>query len=297
MTPAAARRDYVQGMVRLGVFHVRTLLVSGRLPARALVDALSRRVNLYRLTTLWDGEHDVASGHFDARWHDLATGLASLFASTADPESLERRVLDQLEPWLDMRVPGPPRAPFGCWSYQVVGPGIADAPGIAGRTHAAWRRVCRWLGCQGSRRDAELHFVNALAPESPFSHPHQLRVDLLALLHDCRVRAPTVTRVWCNSWLNNRTVFTALFPRAWRDSAVARPPDLVDAMSGGRARLNTENWWGQFQRRDGSFHAENAQRFRRAGGEFPIPNLLCHASLGEIEAHLGRELAAGASTC
>ena len=95
-----------------------------------------------------------------------------------------------------------------------------------------------------------------------------------------------MTTVWCNTWLNDCERFVRLFPPQWRSSAVVRTPADVDRASRHRARLNTANWWGQFQRADGGFHDANAARFRDADGAFPHPCSLCGAPLDAVERHL-----------
>jgi hypothetical protein len=291
----AAHRDYACGMVGLGIWYVHRAFVAGRVPARSLVDALSRRVNLYRLTTWWDGVHDVAAGDVDARWSALAVELAHLIA-TAPAATLEARALAVLEPWLAAAPPAVPTSAFGCWSHRMVGRGIADRPGVHGRVRAAGRWLRRRCGGGEPIDQVELHFANAFAPESPFRHAQALRASLLTLVRDCRVRAPHVVSLWCNSWLNEHPAFTALFPPAWRREAVPRPPEVVDAMTFGRARLNTENWWGQFMRRDGSFHRELAHRFRTSDGVFPYGCRLGHTTLAALEQHLEAAPAAAVPT-
>jgi hypothetical protein len=140
------RRRLVSEMVRLSLWYVRLLLGQGEITPRDLPQALSRRVNLYRLTTLWDGIRDPALGHADPKWARLCGELARLIlaAPAEDTSELEERGLSLLWPALEGRLPldvGPPcQRTCGCWTYELAWEGIADGQGWLGRlfnpTHA-----------------------------------------------------------------------------------------------------------------------------------------------------------------
>jgi hypothetical protein len=285
------RNDYSEGMIRLGVWYVRCLLAHGRISERHLRDALTRRVNIYRLTSLWDGVRDPASGFRDPDWDRLVDRLVSLqlrFPFEVVSE-LEEESVVLLAPWLGDRLEQPEGPLFGCWAYEVVGESVTDGPGLLGRLtnhRKIAQRLQRLAGLATAERHVALHFFNAFAPLSPFDNVRSVACGLRALICDCRKRHPTVRTLWCQTWLNSHLAFLALFPEAWSSSAVSRTIDDADRRSCGRASLNTHNWWGQFMKSDGTFHERRAQRFRESGGEFPYRNRLCHAGIDEIDKFL-----------
>jgi hypothetical protein len=288
---ARLKPDYVEGMIRLGVWYVSQLLASGHIAKRQIRDALTRRVNIYRLTSLWDGFHDPACGFRDREWDRLVEELGSLVQSFAleHTAELEERALDLLRPWLGFAPEPSLRPAFGCWSYEAIGESITDGPGLLGRLtnrRKIGQRLQRLGGMATPERHAALHFFNACTPQSPFGNVRSLACDLRALIRDCQRRHPNVQMLWCQSWLNSWPTFLALFPESWRASAVNRTPEDTDARSWGRASLNTHNWWGQFMKSDGGFHEERGRRLRESGGAFPFPNRLCHGRIGEIDSLL-----------
>jgi hypothetical protein len=286
------RQDYAEAMVRLGVWYVGHLLATGRIAARQTRDALTRRVNLYRLTSLWDGARDPADGFHDPAWEHVIDSVVPLFArfSIDAAAALEDAALAVIRPLLlPTREPVPGRV-FGCWSYEVIGEHLTDGPGLLGRLTNPRKiavRLQRLAGVHVPDRHASLHFFNAAAPRSPFDDVARLAGDLRSLIQDCRGRHPAVQFLWCQSWLNSYSPFLALFPESWRSSASVRSPEDMDARSLGRGCLNTLNWWGQFMRSDGSFHEERGRRFRAEGGTFPYANRICHDRVESI----GRSLA------
>jgi hypothetical protein len=78
---ARLKQDYVEGMIRLGIWYVRQLLASRHISERHIRDALTRRVNIYRLTSLWDGSHDPACGLRDQEWDHVVGCLGDLVKS------------------------------------------------------------------------------------------------------------------------------------------------------------------------------------------------------------------------
>ena len=282
-----ARRTYVCGMAQLSVWYVHRLLECGEIPPGGIPAALSDRVNLYRLTDLWDGTNDD-DGSRNPEWQTCTTQIARwvLAAPRAtaqgDTALLEQQTLTLLEPSLERRLPRdldpPPAGPFGCWTSELGWPGFADRPGRLGKltntAHLtdALRRVVG-LAPRPSR-DGVLHFTNVLAPASPFDDLLALAGSLRALIAHLREHHPEVRELWCNTWLNEHPKFREIFPDPWFRNGVVAPP--------GRFR----NWWGQFARRDGGFNQTLAQRFRASGGTFPFRALLCHAGLDEVDRHL-----------
>jgi hypothetical protein len=282
-------------MIRLGIWYVRWLLASGQIAERQVGDALTRRVNIYRLTTFWDGSGDPACGVRDREWERLVARLASLVPrfDVEQVSELEEVALALLRPWLRVSPERVERSAFGCWTYEIVGESIADGPGLLGRLtnrRKIAQRVQRLVGRTTPERHAALHFFNACTPRSPFDNVRGLACDLRTLIRDCRHRHPTVQTLWCQSWLNSYPAFLALFPESWRATAVVRTTEDADRRSFGRGCLNTYNWWGQFMRSDGAFHERRARRFREAG-KFPYPNRLCHAGIDEIDEFLSNLLA------
>jgi hypothetical protein len=288
------KHDYSEGMIRLGVWYVRWLLAHRRISERHLPDALTRRVNIYRLTSLWDGIRDPASGFRDPDWDRLVDRLASLELrfSFEHVSELEEHSVALLRPWLGDTTEQLEGPLFGCWAYEVVGESITDGPGVLGRLtnhRKIAQRLQQLAGLATPERHVALHFFNAFTPQSPFDNVRSVASALRALIRDCRQRHPTVQTLWCQTWLNSHPAFLALFPGTWFASAVGRTIDDVNRRSCGRAPLNTRNWWGQFMKSDGTFHERRAQRFRESGGEFPYLNRLCHAGIDEIDnflAHL-----------
>jgi hypothetical protein len=278
------RKRLVSGMVRLSLWYVRLLLAQGKITARDLPRALSCRVNLYRLTVLWDGVRDPALGYADPEWTRLRGELARLILATPaeDTSELETQGLSLLWPALEGRLPqdvGPPRQrPFGCWSYELAWEGMGDGPGWLGKlsnpTHVA-QKLRKTLGLPpGPSRGAVLHLENAYAPSSPFARSPELIRSLRGLLAECRRLHPSVRTLWADTWLNSHPAFLALFPDSWRRSGAPCPPG------------NNFNWWGQFVTRTGDFDAAAAARFRASGGQFHYPALLCHAPLASVDEHL-----------
>ncbi len=279
-----ARRRYVHGMVRLGVWYTRLLLERGEVRSEDLLLALSKRVDLYRFTDLWNGVNEAEDGLADPAWMDHATQIARWIRDTpmTATDRLEEKVLAFLAPTLEGRVPkdvGPPPArPFGCWTFDLGWPGLADGPGFLGklsnRTHVA-AMVRKAVGLSPSpSRNGVLHIMNVLVPRSPFDDLRALAASLQALIAYLRDEQPQVRELWCNTWLNEHPKFHEIFPEVWFGNATVAPPG------------NHRNWWGQFARRDGDFNATLAQQFRASGGVFPFRALLCHAGLETIDAHL-----------
>ncbi|MCR9246801.1 MAG: hypothetical protein NXI31_17345 [bacterium] len=283
--------DFVAGIVRLGLWFAHRELThgSGERAARA---ALERRVPLLRLTRFVAATGKEVGPRDPVEWSEFCGRVtAALASSRRDVERGVAAAFGVVEPELVAVVPRPSQgSPFGCWSATVVGDGIADGQRARGPIERMVRRVGRvarrTLGLSLPEHHVELHFHNAVQPASPFGDRQGLARDLRALLGDVAARHPVVTTVWCHSWLNDRPEFLALFPSSWDRDGRVRTQRNVDVESGGRVRLDTDNWWGQFMRHDGSFHHGNAERCRLSGGELPHPNRLCHAPLAEVCTHL-----------
>ena len=288
------RRRFVNGMARLSVWYVRRLLDTGEIRPEKIVWALCKRVDLYRMTDLWDGVNEKDGGLADPEWVALATEIGAWIASTpmGDVTDLEGRVLTFLGPSLEERLPKdvgrPPVRPFECWTYELGWAGLGDGTGLWGRLSnpvhlRATLRKSVGLSPRPSR-DAVLHFMNVVVPRSPFDDTSRLAATLHALIAELRSQHPHVRELWCNTWLNDSERFRELFPKEWSESAAVAPFG------------NHRNWWGQFAKRDGDFSEKAAQQFRDAGGRFRYRALRCHAGLSDIEAHLVRKFDLRAAT-
>ena len=271
-------------MIRLSLWYLRRLLAQRVLAPPDLARALTTRVNLYGLTTLWNGVQSPALGHADPAWAPFASELSRcILAARADDTSrLEEEGLSVLWPVVEGRLPldvGPPcRQPFGCWVYEPAWDGLGTGPGLLGKLRSPFyvaQKLRRSLGLRPAPcRGAVLHFENAFVPDSPFTRAPALQRSLRALIAACRRDHPSARTLWCNTWLNSHPAFLALFPASWRRSGVPSEP------------AGDYSWWGQFVTRTVDFNERAAERFRASGGQFPYPALLCHASIDEVDAHL-----------
>ena len=278
------RRRYVYGMTRLSIWYVRTLLERGEIRREDVTLALCRRVDLYRLTDLWNGSDDPGGGTADPQWMSYAAQLAAWICACASDETqhLEEQALLLLQPTLESRIPKdvgpPPVRPFECWTYELGWVGLADRPGLAGKLSNPAHLgavVRKRIGLPPKpSRDCVLHIMNVLVPRSPFEDMPRLARTLHDLIATVRAHHPQVRELWCNTWLNDHPRFRELLPPVWfKNGTVAQPS-------------NYRNWWGQFAQRDGDFNDASAQRFRDSRGVFPFRALLCHASLEAIDEHI-----------
>ena len=179
------RRRYVHGMTRLGVWYVRLLLERGEIRSEELPLVLSKRVDLYRFTDLWNGTNESADGTADGEWIELATQISVWVRETPieDTDRLEQRVLSYLEPTILRRRVGMPQRPS---------------------------------------RDGVLHVMNVMAPGSLFEDMPRLAQSLQGLIAHLRLEHAQVQELWCNTWLNEHPRFHKLFPDVWfRNATVA----------------------------------------------------------------------------
>ena len=279
-----ARRRYVYGMTRLGIWYVRALLERGEIRSEDFAIALCRRIDLYRLTGFWNGSNDAIDGLADPQWMRHVAQIAAWARECPmnEVDRLEEQVLALLQPTLEERIPkdvGPaPVRPFECWTYELGWVGLADRPGLLGKVAnhahlAAFFRKSMGLPPRASR-DCVLHMMNVLVPRSPFEDMPRLAQTLRALIAHVRAHHPQMREIWCNTWLNDHPKFHELLPAVWFQNGTVVPPGSY------------RNWWGQFAQRDGDFNQATAQQFRTSGGVFPFRALLCHAGLESIDAHL-----------
>ena len=286
---------FVEEMTRLNLWYVHRLLSKGEIGPNDLPGALTSRVNIYRMTVLWDGLHDPKFGHVDPEWVQISRQLATLLSSTPSGETsiAEERGLHLLSPLLEWNDPDRlyqvhrrSSAPglYGCWTFSLEWVGIADREGRLGklrnRAHVK-ERVRKALGMRPSPpRDVLLHFQNVLKPLSPFDDFYELASSLLRLIGGCQRDYPSVRELWFESWLNSVPLFVSLFPASWlEDSRLPAPTNYLSL-------------WGQFLTKTGGFNDRVAQRFRESDGCFPYRSLRCHAPIKAVEAHLA-ELCSG----
>src|SRR5690348_7807761 len=119
---------FAQEMTSLNLWYVWQLKRTGRILAEDIAEALTSRVDIYRMTSLWDGVHDPKLGHVDPEWNRITKELTRLILDSPsdDSRAMEERGLAFLWPLLEKRDayrrlpiihrPVQPR-PFGCWTY------------------------------------------------------------------------------------------------------------------------------------------------------------------------------------
>ena len=237
------RVHYVSHFLKLSLWYVRVLMEREGI---AFEDAIVSRVNVYRNTDFFDGEHHPAWGREDLDWNAYLKGLKAIF-DRREGGAWEDEGLAYLWPRVTKggRRPSPQGRPYHCWTYDD------------GEDYIA------------------LHIANVYQPKSPLSEMRgAFRDTLLQLLRDTQARRPEVETVRCGSWLNSAPPFQTLFPKSWRDSAKASSRSGIGM-----------GHWGQFMDRTGRFHVRNGEHLR-ATGAFPHPCLGCHAPIDEIVARL-----------
>lgn len=252
-----ARADYVRGALALMIRHTWDLCHLPHGPA-PLFEALDKCVNIYRMTSLYDGRHDPTDPAFRSRdWEGIKAGLRKRFMAhedKGDVAALEQDALEYLWPLLESRIErdavpvrkGPDR-PFGCWTAHYEGDRVT------------------------------LDIANAFQPASPFEHMDEFAGDLLNLLEDARARAQRPSAVACRSWLNHFPPFQALFPKTWRDHPGPTERRAADM-----------GIWGQYMDRRGGFHRAHAARYRAARAH-PYPCSWASCGIDEAIEHLGQQ--------
>jgi len=249
-----ARRDFVENVVKLSLWLARRRMREGE----PLEKAITLRTNIYRLSSLWDGNNHPAHGWHDERWDELLKKLAEIFARhDSDPESdaLEEEGLNFLRPLLEARLatdvaawPAPKAGDYGFFNFDLQ---PKEKP----------ERI-------------NLHLVNRFAPRPPFQDPAARAEELSRLTHDVVAKEPQIAWVICHTWLNTFKPFQDLFPPEYAQSA--SPPSEMGFHYG---------WWGQFIDRTGGFHRKNGEHLRRTG-TFPYACVACHCGIGSLWRHL-----------
>lgn len=255
------RRNYDRECVKLKIWYIHHLLQTERRPFEELI---AGRVDIYRRTYLWDGEHHPARGHPDPEWNVLVDRLQGLFHRHRDDETtaeLENAAYALLLPAMERRLAGERTGNL----WKEAGQEIPPTPyGSFSRDYAEDR--------------VHLHFTNVLQPRSPFWDMPALTRLLLKLLDDLEHDRSDIRLVQCGSWINNFPPFRSLFPPEWIENARVSKPSY------------TYGTWGQFMSHTGDFHYPNAARFR-ATGALPYPSLVCSADRSSVRAHVEKLLA------
>lgn len=241
------RKHYITEIVKLGLWYVWRLRRHSNV---GFEKAIVQYVDIYRLTSLYDGKNYPGKGYVDPVWNGVVSRLKRLYLKYKGCKTtldLEEEGLAILWPYLEGRLKkdtkilskDDPR-PYGCFSYKIQPNGV-------------------WL-----------HFANNVAPRSPFDDMPALAKSLRNLLADVKKKYPQITQVHMESWLNSFPLFLGLFPLSWKGSAKRVKVD------------HFLSWWGQFIDRTGDFHAENGAVLRTTG-RFPYPCLHCRCGLDELK--------------
>jgi hypothetical protein len=262
-----ARRSFVRNTTALSIWFARRLAARGTLFRRALANY----TNIYRFTSLWDGQNHPANpaiGWQDDAWENLLDQLDNIHArypSGDAPPEMETESLDVHWPFMEERLkidvaawPTPADKPFGFFHYR---------PGDSG-----------W-----NEDRITLHLNNPFAPVSPFADSRQRAQELANLLNHAKSVKPTLHTVSCASWLVSFAPFQALFP-----------PSFAASASGPRPLAYHYGWWGQMMDRAGDFNHRNAGHLRNTG-EFPYPCIYCAAPINETAAYLRERFGVGAA--
>ena len=249
------RVHYVQEFTRLSLWYANKRLQEN---LGDLNDTVNVRVNLYRNTSLYDGENRPASGYDDAEWNRIVEKLGEVFDRYGnDSESVETRGLEVLWPLMEARIrelgneqPGPGDRSYECWNHDYRHDGLLS-----------------------------LHIANVYQPKSPFSDMLvQFAASLIRLLRDSQVRRPEVKVVRCGSWMNSAPRFRNLFPEVWAQSAEMKTEIRY-----------TMGTWGQFMDRRGDFHDKNGMSFRLTG-QLPFHSSLCSCEIDRVLDHLNNSV-------
>jgi len=253
------RRDFVEGLVPLSLHVAWRLMGQGM----SFEEAVNIRVDIYRLTSLFDGKvfpYNAPSGWHDERWEEMLDRLRliyALHAGEATSEAIERDGYEVfrpvLEPAFARGVAGWPRLedrPYGFFSFN-----LADLKKPAARA-------------------IEIHLGNPFAPASPFAEPQERKRELLRLITNVCRENPDVAYIATGTWLNSFPPFLAFFPPEWTASA---SPSVGGFWGGGL--------WGQFYDRRGRFHRKNAEYYRQTGS-FRYTPMNCRCRIETLQAYL-----------
>jgi len=250
------RVRYVTEFTKLSLWYVHKVLHEGEAD---FARAVNTRVNIYRNTSLYDGQNHPAHGEVGPEWGEVLARLKEIYDRHRDDPSsasFEAEGLALLWPCLEGRLGrgqgrggSRPDRPYECWTFDYNRPDRLS-----------------------------IHIANVYRPRSPLSDMRvPFAASLFRLLRDSRTRRPEVEVVRCGSWLNSMPPFQALFPDPWMQSA--RPSLEV---------RYTMGHWGQFEDRKGDFHTRNGAAFRETGA-FPYACLTCECPIEKVLAHLKKD--------
>jgi len=245
------RVHYVQGFTQLSLWYANKRLREG---LGDLDDTVNSRVNLYRNTVLYDGEHHPDKGYNDPDWNGIVAQLGEIFNQyDNDSEAVETKGLELLWPLMEARI-------------REKG---TEKPRSEDRSHECWNHDYKQEGA------VSIHIANVYQPKSPLSEMYtEFAANLIQLLKNSQIRRPEIKIVRCSSWMNSTPRFQMLFPKAWKESADLRK-DIRYTMGS----------WGQFMDRSGRFHERNGAIFRETG-KLPYASTGCHCMIEEALDHL-----------
>jgi hypothetical protein len=230
-------------------------------PSVDVTEALDRRIDICRKTTVHDGRHPaVGLDPPNLAWYELRDRLAErviAHASASDTAKLEDECWSILEPFV-----------------------LPTIPDTCAKTEAGRKRPYRSWGLDLKRegRTVNVHFSNVDQPDSPFGDQTRARTagDLLRLLQDAKSAHPDADRVECSSWLCAFPAFLGLFP-----------PEFSASYTPVYDYYGTYGWWGQYMDHRGAYHQRNGTWFRMSG-EHPYVSGVASAGLETTQAHLTR---------
>jgi hypothetical protein len=245
------RVHYIQEFTRLSLWYANKRLQEN---LGDLEDTVNLRVNLYRNTSLYDGNHRPATGYEDPVWNEIVAKLGEIFNQHGnDSEAVETKGLAFLWPLMEARI-------------REKG---NEQPKLGDRSYECWNHDYKREGT------VSIHIANVYQPGSPLSDMLvQFAASLIRLLRDSQVRRPDVNVVRCGSWMNSAPRFQMLFPNTWKQSAEKR-----------KEIRYTMGTWGQFMDRRGDFHKKNGAILRQTG-EMPFASSLCWCTTEEALDHL-----------
>lgn len=249
-----AREDYVKGMLRLGAVYVYNNACAGK----SIPQLLDSETHIYRLTDMWDGTNNK-----DPSWSSLVNQVCEHFDSSYnDPLLFEDTFYELLwphaEPAITRDISKWPWIPEGYSTYQIPDAQVFGC--------FAWEEETR-------PEAVGFHIANACMPESPFYDMKSRAGELLIMAGDIHAKLPETKIICCKSWLNSFPPFLELFPGGWVHK------EQTTATGSGC------DWWGQFMKRDGSFHEKNGG-FYRETKRFPFNSLEGSCNIKILISHL-----------
>jgi len=257
MPPKDVQVHYVGEIVKLMLWYMYQLMSNLQISFSVV---LTDYVDIYRKTSFFNLNDASETQRLKPKWSECAAKLNAIFemhlSNKRPAAELEQQGLRLLWPYLVERVErGLPlveyreNTTFGCFFYNL------------------------------NDRVIDLHFVNKIMPEAPFTKLLGRAAELYKLLLHCKEDRPQIQKIKCGSWLNDYPPFCKLFPSTWQDS-------------GERRSYNSLGWWGQFVNHYGDIHAHNAKQFRDTSN-FPYQCTYHQCEIDDLRRHLRGLLEAG----